>query len=57
MVHRAHDSLHAGLVFLRDRYRLNGYNDQQIHSALNSLLSLSLPDKKPDSAVFLLMSG
>jgi hypothetical protein len=28
------ESLHAVLVFLRDVYRQNGYNDRQIHNVL-----------------------
>jgi hypothetical protein len=58
LVHRARalcdeDSLRAELVFLRDVFRQNGYNDWQIHRALNCHLHLDQPDKKPNSVTFL----
>lgn len=58
LVHRARalcdeDSLHAELVFLRDVFRQNSYNDQQIHRVLNHHPNISQPDDKPDSVAFL----
>jgi hypothetical protein len=45
MIHRARalcdeDSLQAELVFLKDVLKQNGYNDWQIHKALNRRLHL-----------------
>jgi hypothetical protein len=58
LVHRARalydqDSLHAELALLRDVFRLNGYNDQQIHRVLNRRPNNSQPDDTPDSVAFL----
>jgi hypothetical protein len=57
-VHRARtlfdqDSLQVELVFLRDVFRQNGYNDQQIHRVLNRRPNISQPDDNPDSVAFL----
>jgi hypothetical protein len=35
------DSLHAELVFLRDIFRQNGYNDRQIHRVMNRRPNIS----------------
>jgi hypothetical protein len=58
LVHRARalydeDSLQAELVFLRDIFKLNGYNKQQIHKALNHHPDVGQPDNKPNSVAFL----
>jgi hypothetical protein len=47
------DSLHAELVFLRDVFKQNGYNNQQIHRVLNCRLNISQPENKPESVAFL----
>jgi hypothetical protein len=46
------DSMLVELVFLRDVFKLNGYNDQQIHRALNHHPHLDQPDNKPNSVAF-----
>jgi hypothetical protein len=58
LIHRARslcdeDSLQAELVFLRDVFKQNGYNDRQIHRALNRRPHLPQPDNKPNAASFL----
>jgi hypothetical protein len=58
-VHRAtalcdQDSLQAELVFLRDVFWQNGYNDGQIHIVLNRRPNISQPDDNPDTVAFLL---
>jgi hypothetical protein len=40
-------------MFLRDIFKHNGYNDRQIHSALNCCLHLDQPDSKSNSVTFL----
>jgi hypothetical protein len=49
-------SLQAELVFLRDVFKQNGYNDQQIHRALNHHLHLDQLDE-PNSVAFLPFVG
>jgi hypothetical protein len=44
-------------VFLKDVFKENGYNDRQIHRALNRRLLLPQPDNKPDSVAFLPFVG
>jgi hypothetical protein len=61
-VHRARllcneDSLQAELMFLRDVFRQNGYNERQIHRALNRRPHLDQPGNKPNSVAFLLFVG
>jgi hypothetical protein len=51
------DSLQAELVFLKDFFRENGYNDRQIHRALSRRLHLPQPDSKPHSVTFLPVVG
>jgi hypothetical protein len=51
------DSLQAKLVFLRDVFKQNGYNDRQIHRALYHRLHLAQPDNKPNSVTFLPFVG
>jgi hypothetical protein len=58
LIHRARalcdeDSLQAEFVFLKDVFRENGYNDWQIHRALNRRPLLPQPDNKPHSVAFL----
>jgi hypothetical protein len=62
LIHRAkalcdEDSLQAKLEFLKDIFKENGYNDQQIHRALNRLPLLPQPDNKPHSVAFLPFVG
>jgi hypothetical protein len=62
LVHRARalcdqDSLQAKLVFLRDVFKHDGYNDPQIHRALNCHLNFGRPDNKPNSVAFLPFVG
>jgi hypothetical protein len=62
LIHRARalldeDSLQAELVFLRDVFKQNGYNDRQIHRALNSRPHLAQPDNEPHSIAFLPFVG
>jgi hypothetical protein len=47
------ESLHAELVFLKDVFRQNGYNDRQIHRVLNRRPNISHPEDNPDSVAFL----
>jgi hypothetical protein len=61
LIHRARalceeDSLQAEFVFLKDVFRENGYNDRQIHRALNRHLHLPQPDE-PNSVAFLPFVG
>jgi hypothetical protein len=49
--------LQAELVFLKDVFKENGYNDQRIHRALNRRPLLPQPDKKPHSFAFLPFVG
>jgi hypothetical protein len=44
-------------VFLRDIFKQNGYNYQQIHRALNRRVHLHQPDNKPNSVAFLPFVG
>jgi hypothetical protein len=58
LVHRARalcdqDRLHVELVFLRDIFRQNVYNDWQIHRVLNHRPNISQPENNPDSVAFL----
>jgi hypothetical protein len=51
LVHRARalcdeDTLQAELVFLKDVFKENGYNDRQIRRALNRRPHLPQPDSK-----------
>jgi hypothetical protein len=62
LIHRARalcdeDSLQAGLVFLSDIFKQNGYNDRQIHRALNRRPHLPQPDNEPNSVAFLPFVG
>jgi hypothetical protein len=41
------------LVFLKDTFKQNGYNDRQIHRALNHHQHLPQPDNEPNSVAFL----
>jgi hypothetical protein len=50
------ESPQAELVFLRDIFRQNGYNSQQIHRALNRRLHLAQLDE-PNSVAFLPFVG
>jgi hypothetical protein len=57
-VHRARapcdpDRLQAELLFLRDVFRQNDYNDRQIHRVLSRLPNISQPDDNPDLVTFL----
>jgi hypothetical protein len=51
------DSLQAELVFLRDVFKQNGYNDRQIHRSLNRRPHLAQPDNEPNSVAFLPFVG
>jgi hypothetical protein len=51
------DSLQAELVFLRDSFKQNGYNDKQIHRALNHHLYLDQPYYKPNSGASCILLG
>jgi hypothetical protein len=62
LIHRARalcdeDSLQAELVFLKDVFKGNGYNDRQIHRALNHRPLLLQPDNQPHSVAFLPFVG
>jgi hypothetical protein len=62
LIHRARalsdeDSLQAELMFLKDVFKENGYNDQQVHRALNRRPFLPQPDNKPHSVVSLPFVG
>jgi hypothetical protein len=62
LIHRARalcdeDSLKAGLLFLKDVFRENGYNDRQIQRALNRRPHLPQPDNEPHSVAFLPFVG
>jgi hypothetical protein len=62
LLHRARalsdeDSLLEELVFLRDVFRQNSYNNQRIHSVLNCLPNIVEPDNKPSSITFLTYVG
>jgi hypothetical protein len=62
LIHRARalcdeDSLQAELVFLKDVFKENGYNDRQIHRALDRRPHLPQPDNKPHSVAFLPFVG
>jgi hypothetical protein len=57
---RAHcdeESLQAELVFLRDVFKQNGYNDRQTHRALNRHPHLPQPDNEPNSVTVLPFVG
>jgi hypothetical protein len=51
------DSLQAEVVLLRDVFKQNGYNDRQIHRALNRRPNLRQPDIEPHSVAFLSFVG
>jgi hypothetical protein len=58
LIHRARalrdeGSLQAELVFMRDIFKQNGYNDWQIHRALNCHLHLDKLDNEPNSVASL----
>jgi hypothetical protein len=62
LLHRARalcdvDSLQAESVFLKDVFKRNGYNDRQIHRALNRRPHLPQPDNKLHSVAFLPFVG
>jgi hypothetical protein len=62
LIHRARahcdeDSLQAELVFLKDIFKGNGYNDRQLHRALKRRPLLSQPDSKPHLVAFLPFVG
>jgi hypothetical protein len=60
LIHRAlcdEESLQVELMFLRDVFKQNGYNDRQIHRALNRRPHLAQPDNKPNSVAFLTLVG
>jgi hypothetical protein len=62
LIHRARalcdeDSLQAELLFLKDVFKENGYNDQQINRALNRRPHLPQPDNEPHSVAFLPFVG
>jgi hypothetical protein len=62
LLHRARvlcdeDSLQAELVFLKDVFKENGYNDRQIHRALNRRPHLPQPDNEPHLIAFLPFVG
>jgi hypothetical protein len=62
LVHKARalcdeDSLQAKLVFLRDVFKQNGYNDHQIHRSLNRHPHLDQLDNRPNSVTFLPIVG
>jgi hypothetical protein len=46
-------SLHAELVFLKDVFRQNCYNDRQIHRVFNCRQKISQPEDNQDSVAFL----
>jgi hypothetical protein len=45
------------LVFLKDVFRENGYNDRQIHRDLNRRPHLPQPENQPHSVAFLPVVG
>jgi hypothetical protein len=58
LIHRARavcdeDSLKAELLFVKDIFKENSYNDRQIHRVLNRRPHLPQPDNKPHSVAFL----
>jgi hypothetical protein len=62
LIHRARalcdeDSLQAELVFLKDVFKENSYNDRNIHRALNRRPRLPQPDNEPHSVAFLPFVG
>jgi hypothetical protein len=61
LIHRARalcdvESLQAELVFLKDDFKQNGYNDRQTHRVLNRRPHLPQPDK-PNSVALLPFVG
>jgi hypothetical protein len=44
-------------VFLKDVFKQNGYNDRQLHRALNRRAQLLQPDSEPNSIAFLPFVG
>jgi hypothetical protein len=62
LLHRARalcdeDSLQAGLVFLRDVFKQNSYNNRQIRRALNRRPRVGQPDKNPTQSPSCPLSG
>ncbi|PNF40915.1 hypothetical protein B7P43_G14990 [Cryptotermes secundus] len=62
LVHRARalcdqESLRAELEFLKDIFRRNGYNDRQIHRALNRHPNYNQHDDRRDTVAFLPFVG
>jgi hypothetical protein len=62
VVHKARalhdeDSLQAELMFLRDVFKPNGYNDQQIHRVLNHHPNFGQLDNEPNPVAFLPFVG
>jgi hypothetical protein len=62
LIHRARalcdeDNLQAELVFLKDVFEENGYNDRQIYRSLNRRPHLPQPDNKFHSVAFLPFVG
>jgi hypothetical protein len=51
------DSLQVELLFLKDVFKENEYNDRQIHRALNRRPHLPQPDNEPHSVAFLPFLG
>jgi hypothetical protein len=51
------DSLQAELLFLKDVFKENVYNDRQIHRALNRRPHLPQPDNELHSVAFLPFDG
>jgi hypothetical protein len=47
----------SGLVFMKDVFRQNGYNDRQIHRVLNRRPNIRQPEDNPDSVASYPMSG
>jgi hypothetical protein len=62
LIHRARalcdeDSLQDELLFLKDVFKVHGYNNRQIHTALNRRPHLPQPDNEPHSVAFLPFVG
>jgi hypothetical protein len=51
------DSLQAKLVFLRDVFKQNGYNNRQIHRSLNRRPHVGQSENKTNSVAFLPFVG
>jgi hypothetical protein len=62
LIHRARalcdeDSLQAELVFLRDVFKQNGYNNRQNHRAINRLQHVCQQEDRPNSVAVLPFVG